>query len=90
MMMLVGSKQLINISMDVSENLFYISNQMSYLARKEIRPHGVQYIIDSVIESLLESLDRRFIYVEMAFFWRWWVEQTEDMQNKVRELVNTG
>jgi lysosomal alpha-mannosidase len=61
-----------------------------YLARKEIRPHGVQYIIDSVIESLLESPDRRFIYVEMAFFWRWWVEQTEDMQNKVKELVNTG
>jgi hypothetical protein len=43
-----------------------------------------------VIESLLESPDRRFIYVEMAFFWRWWVEQTEDMQNKVKELVNTG
>jgi hypothetical protein len=26
----------------------------------------------------------------MAFFWRWWFEQTEDMQNQVRELVNQG
>ena len=60
------------------------------VARKDIRLQGVQYIIDSAIESLLENPDRRFIYVEMAFFWRWWNEQTEDMQNKVRELVNQG
>jgi lysosomal alpha-mannosidase len=61
-----------------------------YLARQDIRRQGVQYIVDSAIESLLENPDRRFIYVEMAFFWRWWVEQTEDMQNKVKELVNQG
>ncbi len=61
-----------------------------YLARQDIRRQGVQYIIDSAIESLLENPDRRFIYVEMAFFWRWWVEQTEDMQTKVKELVNQG
>ena len=50
----------------------------------------MQYIIDSAIQSLLDNPDRRFIYVEMAFFWRWWVEQTEDMQNTVKQLVNTG
>jgi lysosomal alpha-mannosidase len=38
----------------------------------------------------MENPDRRFIYVEMAFFWRWWIEQTEDMQNTVRQLVNQG
>jgi hypothetical protein len=43
-----------------------------------------------VIEAILEKPDRRFIYVEIAFFWRWWVEQTEELQNKVRDLVNTG
>jgi lysosomal alpha-mannosidase len=26
----------------------------------------------------------------MAFFWRWWIEQTEEMQNTVRQLVNQG
>ncbi len=70
----------------ICNNSFHLSS----LARKEIRLQGVQYIIDSAIESLLENPDRRFIYVEMAFFWRWWLEQTEDMQNKVRELVNQG
>lgn len=62
-----------------------------YLAHKDFRHQGgIQYIIDSVIESLLENPDRRFIYVEMAYFWRWWVEQTEDMQSTVRQLVNQG
>jgi lysosomal alpha-mannosidase len=36
----------------------------------------------------VENPDRRFVYVEMAFFWRWWIHQTEDMQNTVRQLVN--
>ncbi len=67
-----------------------ISLDLSYLARKDLTSPGVQYIIDSVIESLLENPDRRFIYVEMAFFWRWWLEQTEDMQNQVKQLVNQG
>ncbi|CAF4067741.1 unnamed protein product [Rotaria sordida] len=65
-------------------------DQYFYGARKDIRPEGVQYIIDSAIESLLENPDRRFIYVEIAFFWRWWIQQTEDTQNTVRQLVNQG
>ena len=61
-----------------------------YLARNDIRHQGVQYIIDDVIDLLLENPDRRFIYVEMAFFWRWWIQQTKDMQVTVKQLVNTG
>jgi hypothetical protein len=37
-----------------------------------------------------ENPDRRFIYVEIAFFWRWWNEQTDAMRNKVRGFVNDG
>jgi lysosomal alpha-mannosidase len=70
--------------------LFSILLNFSPLARKDIRLQGVQYIIDAAIESLVENPDRRFIYVEMAFFWRWWMQQTEDMQNTVRQLVDTG
>ncbi len=58
------------------------------LDRNDIQHAAVQYILDSVIESLLENPDRRFIYVEIAFFWRWWMQQTEQMQNTVRQLVN--
>ncbi len=60
------------------------------LARKDLGRPGVQYIIDSAIEALLDNPDRRFIYVEIAFFWRWWRQQTEDMQNTVRQLVDAG
>ena len=61
-----------------------------HLARQDIRQQGVQYIIDSAIDALLQNPDRRFIYVEMAFFWRWWVEQTDEMQQQVKDLVNQG
>jgi lysosomal alpha-mannosidase len=36
----------------------------------------------------MENPDRRFVYVEIAYFWRWWTHQTEEMQNTVRTLVN--
>lgn len=61
-----------------------------YLARNDISHGAVQYIIDSVIEALDENPDRRFIYVEIAYFWRWWNEQTEEIRNKVRGFVNDG
>lgn len=48
----------------------------------------MQYILDSVIPALVENPDRRFIYVEQAFFWRWWNQQNDEMKNTVRELVN--
>lgn len=67
-----------------------MSKRNFYLARNDIHPQGVQYILDSVIESLLENSNRRFIYVEMAFFWRWWIQQSEDMHTTVKQLVNDG
>ncbi|CAM4947282.1 unnamed protein product [Rotaria socialis] len=65
-------------------------DQYFYGARNDIQHAAVQYILDSVIPALVENPDRRFIYVEMAFFWRWWLEQTEDMKNTVKQLVNSG
>lgn len=51
---------------------------------------GVQYILDSVVQSLIRNKERRFIYVETAFFWRWWTEQHNNTQAIVKELVNSG
>ena len=51
---------------------------------------AVQYILDSVVTALDQNPDRRFIYVEIAFFWRWWNEQTDDIRNKVKGFVNDG
>ncbi|XP_029732563.2 lysosomal alpha-mannosidase-like [Aedes albopictus] len=65
-------------------------DQYYYGSRTLIQKAGVQYILDSIIESLLKDPSRRFIYVESAFFFKWWKEQTPELQEKVRELVNQG
>ncbi|CAF1013919.1 unnamed protein product [Didymodactylos carnosus] len=65
-------------------------DQYFYGARNNIQHAGVQYILDSVIQSLVQNPERRFIYVEMAFFWRWWNQQASEMQETVKELVNNG
>jgi len=51
---------------------------------------GVQYILDSVIESLLQNDKRKFIYVETAFFWMWWTKQDQKTRDDVKTLVNNG
>lgn len=61
-----------------------------FKGRGGIQKASVQYIIDSVIQSLLESSERRFVYVESAFFSRWWNEQTESLKEQVKMLVNEG
>ncbi|KAH8376896.1 hypothetical protein KR093_001976 [Drosophila rubida] len=65
-------------------------DQYYYGSETRIQKAGVQYIIDSVVESLLRDPQKRFIYVESAFFFKWWKEQTKDMQEKVTMLVNEG
>ncbi|XP_058862975.1 lysosomal alpha-mannosidase [Acipenser ruthenus] len=65
-------------------------DQYYYGARNEIQHAGVQYILDSVVRQLLSDPTKRFIYVEIAFFARWWQQQSEDMRSAVRQLVNQG
>ena len=72
---------------------FYHSNEiflMSLFIRNDIQRAGVQYILDSVITALTEDRDRRFIYVESAFFWRWWGEQGEEKKELVKQLLAEG
>jgi lysosomal alpha-mannosidase len=52
-------------------------------ANSSIQHAAVQYILDTVIEQLLVDKDRTFIYVEMAFFTRWWNQQND----KTKEIV---
>ena len=59
-----------------------------YGANNSIQRAGVQYILDSVIPQLSANHSRRFIYVEIAFFERWWNEQSDAMQKEVKKLVD--
>lgn len=65
-------------------------DQYYYGAKNSIQRAGVQYILDSVVRALLEDPAKKFIYVESAFFFRWWDEQSPDMQEKVKKLVSGG
>ncbi|KAF9678599.1 hypothetical protein SADUNF_Sadunf07G0051300 [Salix dunnii] len=50
----------------------------------------VENVLDSVVESLRRDSNRKFVFAEMAFFQRWWVEQSEEIQEQVRKLVDAG
>lgn len=51
---------------------------------------AVQNILDSVVAALDQNADRRFMYVETAFFWYWWTHRGESVHETVRKLVNEG
>jgi hypothetical protein len=65
-------------------------DQYYYGASEDIQQAGVQYILDTLIPQLQLNPDRKFIYVEQAFFQRWWAEQTPQMQAAVQALVASG
>ncbi|CAL8126674.1 unnamed protein product [Orchesella dallaii] len=65
-------------------------DQYYYGDNNKIQLGAVQYTLDSVVSELQKSPDRRFIYVESAFFWRWWTNQDAEMQGIVTRLVNNG
>ena len=56
----------------------------------DIQISAVQFILDSVIDSLSANKDRKFIYVEMAFFSRWWRRQNPEKRGRVLELLESG
>ena len=51
---------------------------------------SVQYILGTVIPELARDPSRRFMYVEQAFFQRWWRQQSPAMQALTRSLVASG
>lgn len=59
-------------------------------SNNSIQVAAVQYILDSVISALQADPNRKFIYVEQAFFQRWWRQQTWATKKAVRKLVDRG
>jgi hypothetical protein len=64
--------------------------QQFYGANNSIQHANVASIIGASINALLEDPDRKFIYVEQAFFTRWWSEQTPAKRAAVQGLVASG
>ncbi|XVF16104.1 hypothetical protein REPUB_Repub10bG0002500 [Reevesia pubescens] len=65
-------------------------DQYYFGGNNSIRGACVQNVLDSVISALLDDKNRKFIYVETAFFKRWWRQQSNAKKIKVKELVNSG
>ena len=49
-----------------------------------------QWIFDTMIPILKLNKNRKFSYVEMAFFERWWNEQSDYTKNTVLELIDNN
>ena len=65
-------------------------DQYFYGANNTIQHASVQIILDSLIPALEANPERKFIYVEQAFFTRWYKRQPNDVQERVKKLVNRG
>ncbi|XP_072745213.1 lysosomal alpha-mannosidase isoform X1 [Anoplolepis gracilipes] len=65
-------------------------DQYYFGSRSTIQKAGVQYILDSVIKALLADPNRRFIYVETSFLWKWWLRQNDKVRADVKMLINEG
>lgn len=51
---------------------------------------NVQFILSSVISALLKDPTKRFIFVESAFFFKWWQQQPMTLKKQVKQLVDEG
>lgn len=59
-------------------------------ANNSIQHAGVQYVLDSVIPALEKNPDRKFLYIEQAFFQRWWRQQDDDIRARTKKLHADG
>ena len=52
-------------------------DQYYYGSNNTIQGGGIQYTLDTVVTELMKNPERKFVFVEIAFFAKWWAEATE-------------
>eukprot|EP00759_Apiculatamorpha_spiralis_P012749 PhF_6_TR1965/c1_g1_i6/m.3223/K01191/E3.2.1.24; alpha-mannosidase len=65
-------------------------DQYQWGLNMSIQAAHVNAIISSVVGGLLEDPARRFTYVEIGYFSRWWAQQNDAVKENVRMLAGTG
>ncbi|XP_049791934.1 lysosomal alpha-mannosidase-like [Schistocerca nitens] len=65
-------------------------DQYYYGSKQATQRAGVQYIIDTMLNELRNDPDRRFIYVETAFLWKWWLDHNEAKRQLMIDFINSG
>ena len=61
-------------------------DQYYYGSANEIQDAGVGYIIDTVVTELSKNPERKFVFVEIAFFAMWWNEASDYERNGQKAL----
>ncbi|KAK0605016.1 hypothetical protein LWI29_021857 [Acer saccharum] len=59
-------------------------------ANNSIQGACVENVLDSVVEALRCNANRKFVFAEMAFFQRWWISQSPEIQEQMTKLVVAG
>ncbi|XP_030940377.1 probable alpha-mannosidase At5g13980 isoform X2 [Quercus lobata] len=59
-------------------------------SNNSIKRGSVQDVLDSIVPALLADKNRKFIFIEQAFFQRWWRDQSVEVQSIVKQLVSSG
>ena len=65
-------------------------DQYYYGLYNDIQHAAVQYVLKSTTAALMRNPARRFMYVEQAFFQRFWREANEYDRNVTHHLVSNG
>ncbi|CAH8671029.1 unnamed protein product [Schistosoma curassoni] len=65
-------------------------DQYYYGTNSTIQRAGVQYILDSVISALAHHPHRKFTYVEIVYFYKWWLVQSNEIKHLVKNLIQSG
>jgi len=58
-------------------------------SEQQIQHAGVEYVLDTVVHCLSDNRNRTFSFGEIAFFSRWWAQQSATTQSKVRNFVDS-
>jgi lysosomal alpha-mannosidase len=51
---------------------------------------SVKQILENIVPNLNSNKQRTFIYVEMSFFRKWWVDQTTEVKTALKQLISEG
>ncbi|XP_059083104.1 lysosomal alpha-mannosidase-like [Tigriopus californicus] len=65
-------------------------DQYYYGDKQWVQRAGVQYIFDGIVQELSLDPSKKFIQVEIAYFWRWWSQASEETKSMVHQMVNEG
>ena len=86
---LSGAKLTVHLNAHTHDDVGWLKTVDQYYVglNKTIDSSVVQYILSTVIDALEANPARKFMYVEQAFFQRFWNEQSDARKAVIRRLV---